>query len=86
MNVPQFNYSKVIDDNGMYTPQWQTLLTQLITELTKNFGTEGIITPGLPSSEILLLNNMVNGTMIYDQTNNLQKILINGVLKTIQTS
>lgn len=86
MNVPNFVQDKLVDSNGNLSDSWQLVITQLLTELQKNFSNEGLVSPSQSATNIANLSNSTNGTLVYDETNHAMKVNINGVFKTITVS
>ena len=85
MNVPNFIYERVVDEKGYFTAAWQKWFNQLINEMNANIGQEGLVMPSLTTTQIALLTSAQNGTMVYDATAQVPKIVVNGVFKTIAT-
>lgn len=83
MNIPNFLNEKIVDKEGYLTAPWQNMLIQLITELQKNAGNEGLVMPSQTAANIALLTNSSNGTLVYDSTNNIPKVNVNGTFKSI---
>jgi len=70
-------------------PSWHNFFTQWNIEMQNNASNEGIVMPSQTATNIALLdptNPNKFGATLYDRTNNLAKININGVFKTITTS
>lgn len=82
MQIPAFEAVKFVDEKGMLTPAAEQMLKLLFQQLTLNVGTEGFTVSSQPASNIALLTNSANGTIIYDSTNNQFKGLVAGVFKT----
>lgn len=85
MNIPPFINSKFVEKDGTLSSYGKYMMQQLITQLQTNAGTEGIVTPAQPATNIALLNSSQNGTLIYDSTNDLLKANIAGTFQTIVT-
>lgn len=85
MKIPNFINNKFVDENGMLTETWRMILNILFDQMQKNVSEEGFVIPSMTEENIALLINSVNGTLIYDKTNNLLKIKENGIFKTIST-
>jgi hypothetical protein len=86
MNLPFQVSRKIADSDGNITPEWQIIFDQLFSQLNINFSNEGLVVPNQIASNINLLINSSNFTLIGDSTNNLLKVNLNGVFKTITTS
>lgn len=86
MNVPNYQNTQAVDKNGYFSSPWQMLLNQLLTQMQIALSDEGFVVPSQPASEITKLTNSSNGTLIYDSTNNLLKVNINGTFKTVTTA
>lgn len=97
MNIPNYVNSRVVDENGNFTPEWGNIMMQLLTELQLNAGSEGLKSSPLTSAQITDLITIAgvgpdeaavsNSSMVFDTTlNNNQslKIIINGTLYTVQ--
>jgi hypothetical protein len=67
MNIPNLPpVSKTIDENGYRTPVEQVFMQQLITELQKGAGTEGLVAPtqlneAAPNNFVTQIQNHQNG-------------------------
>lgn len=71
----------------MMHPAWHDFLSQLTIELQNNASNQGIVIPQQSQDNIVnFLNPQKFGAMVYDSTNNLAKININGVYRTITTT
>lgn len=79
--IPNFDNIKVVDEQGLYTSEWKSITTTLFASL------RGAITIQDSAANIANydMTKIQNGKIVYDTTNNVAKICINGVLKTIQT-
>jgi hypothetical protein len=86
MAIPAFENIKIVDENGMLTPEWRNILQSLFDVLQLRFSDEGLVMPSQTTANIAKLLNSSNGAMVYDSTSNLAKININGSWKTITTS
>ena len=93
MNIPNYVNSKVVDEQGNYTPEWGNIMMQLLSELQLNAGTEGLKASPLSTTQISDLITIAgvsadnaavsNASMVFDTTLNdisSQRIIINGVL------
>ena len=85
MAIPAFENIRVVDEKGMLTPEWRNILQSLFDALQTSVSNEGLVMPSLTADKILLLTKSANGSMVYDTTNKLAKININGAWKTIST-
>lgn len=67
-------------------PVWKNFFDQLIFALQTNFSNQGVVVPQQPATNITapIINNA--GQVVYDNTNHLLKVNLNGVIKTITTS
>lgn len=87
MEIPSYLEAQVIDENGRFTPVWQRIMQQLLQELQINLSDEGIVMPSQSAANITVLTTAaVNGTLVYDSTNDLPKVNVAGVFKTILTA
>jgi hypothetical protein len=88
MNIQEFVSSKIVDENGYLTQEAQIIFNQLFTQLQINFSDEGLVVPPQSAENIaqLELADAENGTLLYDETNDLMKVNIAGVFKTVLTS
>jgi len=86
MAIPVLENIKMTDERGYLTPEWRNILQALFDMLQVNFSEEGLIMPSQTADDITTIAPITNGTMIYDSTNKLAKIVIDGALKTITTS
>ncbi len=84
MNIPNFINSRVIDENGYFTPEWRNLMTQMLTEQQINLGNEGYKIPQQPTTNINNLTDVDKSTasIVYDSTTNTFKGNEAGVWKT----
>jgi len=86
MTIPCLDNIQVIDlKTGKFTPEWLKIMTELFQQLQLTMSNEGLVAPSLSDSNISKLTRSLNNTFIYDSTNNLAKVCINGSFKTIQT-
>jgi hypothetical protein len=83
MAIPVFDNIKFIDENGLLTPEWRAILQDLFQTLQARFSDEGLVMPSQSVTNISQLNNSDDGALVYDSTNNVAKIRINGVWQTI---
>lgn len=92
MKIPTFMHTRIVDDNGIMTPMWKMLFIQLFDQMQLNLSDEGFVVPSLDHVDIVKLEKpfelggSVDGTLIYDRTNNLLKVKQNGDFKNINTS
>lgn len=84
MNIQSFDFSgtKLIDEKGYATAEFSQYMDNLIQTLIMGAGQEGLVSPSQAVGNIALLTNSLNGTMVYDSTNNLFKGNVNGTFKT----
>ena len=87
MKIPSFENIKFVDENGMLTPEWRTILWQLFEGLQNNFSNEGLVPPSQTAANIALLNPTVSlpGTIVYDTTDNVLKADIANTWQTLET-
>ena len=87
MAIPVFDNIQVVDDKGLLTPEWRSILQDLFQVLQTRFSDEGLVMPSqtLDNIKLLVSPPTQNGTMIYDVTDDLAKINIAGVWQTIGT-
>ncbi len=80
MDIPSYIPMKVVDENGYFTPEWQNLINQLITQLQLNLGNEGYVLPQLSTTQISELTdvNKSKGALVYDNVTNQVKANLNG--------
>jgi hypothetical protein len=82
MKIPNFIYEKALDENGYWTKPWQSLWEQLFLNMQNDLSDEGFVMPSQNDTNILLLTQMRNGTIIYDSTNDEFKGKVGGIVKT----
>jgi hypothetical protein len=82
MLVPSFPVEKVIDDKGYLTPAWRTFFEQLLQNMNQSLSNEGIVIPPQTASNIALLTQSMNGTIIYNSDANSFQGKLGGVFKT----
>lgn len=84
MNIPSFVNTRIVDENGILTPEWANIFNQIITELQLNLSNEGYVLPQLATTDIAKLTGTQSiGSMVYDSTTPAMKVNINGVWKTV---
>lgn len=86
MTIPVFDNIRVIDENGIFTPEWRAIIQDLFQTLQSRFSAEGLVMPSQSVTNINLLNNSDNGALVYDSTDNLPKIRVNGVWENLNFS
>ena len=86
MTVPVFDNLRFVNEDGLLTPEWRTILQNLFQSLQDRFSAEGLVMPSQSFDNISLLNDSADGALVYDATNNLAKIRINGVWEVINFS
>jgi len=86
MKIPVFDNIKFVDKEGYLTPGWSNILQELFQSLQADFSDEGLVIPSQTAADIAKLTDAPNWTVIGDTTNNLLKIKINGVWKSINTT
>jgi len=85
-NWPNFLNSKPVNEKGEWSPEWQNLLQQFFSFAQNNLSNEGHVMPAQSNANITLLgakDNVPNGTVWHDETNNVLKVKLNNVIKTI---
>lgn len=86
MNIPNFIDAPLVDKDGVLTDTWKQIFSVLFSQLQTNLSNEGFKIPAQSASNISILNNdKSNGALVYDSTNHLLKINLNGTFKTIAT-
>jgi hypothetical protein len=86
MTIPVFDNIRVVDENGIFTPEWRAIIQDLFQTLQTRFSAEGLVMPSQSVININQLNNSDNGALVYDETDNLPKIRVNGIWETISFS
>lgn len=86
MNIPTFVTKKIADENGNLTSEWQLIFDQLFSQIGVNLSNEGLVVPSQSSSNISLLTKSLPFTLVGDSTNNVLKVNLNGIFKTVTTS
>jgi hypothetical protein len=86
MTIPVFDNIRVVDENGIFTPEWRAILQNLFQTLQDRFSNEGLVMPSQSVTNINLLNNSDDGALVYDETTNLPKIRVNGVWEILNFS
>lgn len=94
MNIPNFQFSELVDDKKFMTNPWQIAFQQLLTELQKSLSNDGFIVPTkATTAEITKLQNYFNaqdnpsvyyGNLLYDGQTNQLKVNIAGTFKVVQ--
>jgi hypothetical protein len=90
MLVPTYEDGKVIEtedgpNKGYWTSAYRNLILNLLQEMQRTLSEEGFVPPSLTAADIALITQPANCQIVYDDTNNLPKICVNGVFKTIAT-
>lgn len=76
----------ITSDGKSLDNQWMEFHSSNNTELTHYFNSKGYLLPDLPESKINELDPTDNNfRIVVDNTNNVLKVILNGVVKTIQT-
>lgn len=78
MNIPTYEFNKVVNEDGEFTDGYRQMFSQLLEESQQNLSNNGFVIPPQPTAVINDLTAMPNGTMIYDSDTNEAKIKING--------
>ena len=86
MLIPAFDNVKFVDENGFLTPEWRSILEQLFQAMQANLSNEGLVMPSQPIANINSLTKSANGTFIYDETDDLPKVLVAGVWEDLNFS
>ncbi len=86
MNIPTFQNIRWVDSEGYLTPEARQTLEQLFTEMQNNLSEQGLVPPSQTADTIAALTQASPFTIIGDSTNDLPKIKVGGVFKTILTS
>lgn len=84
--IPQVVQTSIVDKNFMMTPAMKLWMTQLVTYFQQNLSNTGYLLPQLTTSEINSLNNVTNGTMVYDVTLDIPKMKRASGWETITTT
>lgn len=66
-NVPE---GKVLNDDGTLSGEFMSFIIQLMLYMQTNLSNEGLVAPALSSSQINLLTNALDGTIVYNSTTN----------------
>lgn len=74
------------DGKFYFTPEMQGMFSQLFSTLAQNLGQEGLVPPPQTAANIALLTNSQPFTLVGDSTNDLLKVRLGGIFKTIQTA
>lgn len=86
MKIPTYVQDKLVElegkDAGYITKQWSNLVSQLLQVMQQSLSDEGFQIPNQPTTNIVQLTNMSNGTIIYDSTTDQFKGMVGGTLKT----
>lgn len=78
--------SVITSDGKSLDNQWMEFHSSNNTELTHYFSSKGYLLPDLSEDDINDLNTTENNfRIVVDNTNNVLKVILNGVVKTIQT-
>lgn len=86
INIPSFVGTQVVTKDGYFTPVWANIMSQLIEQLQLNYSAEGLTVPDQTASNITLLNTTESANkFLVDSDNDLLKINLGGVFKTIPT-
>jgi hypothetical protein len=84
MLIPNFINEKPVDENGNWSPEWQNIMVQIITQMQTSLSNEGFNMPQLPTTDIAKLTGAQSiGAIVYDNTLNELKANINGTWKTV---
>ena len=88
MNVPNLPPDKtLVDATGKITDTWYTFFSQLIVLMQQNLSDQGIKLPQQTAETITSLNTAQStGALLYDSTNDLLKVNIDGTFRTVTTS
>lgn len=87
MIIESFIDTQVITKDGYWTPVWKKIIQTLLQEMQINLSDEGLGIPTQSASDIAIIESGNNRpSFLYDSTNDLGKIKIAGVFKTILTA
>jgi hypothetical protein len=86
MKIPAFQHVRWTDKEGYLTPEARLIMEQLFTEMQNNLSEQGFVPPSQTADTIAALTEAAPFTIIGDATNDLPKIKVGGVFKTILTS
>lgn len=84
MNIPNFSFSKIVNEDGYPTDEFAQFLIQMSTQLQINLSNEGYKLPQLPTTSINILGSTLEtvaqteGSILYDQTTKQFKVYLNG--------
>lgn len=93
MNIPNYENTPFVNEDGYLTDQWSLILQQLITLLQQNLSDQGYQVPQQPTTTINTLITQFNaaplpsqyfGDIIYDSTTDELKVNIAGTFKVVQ--
>lgn len=84
MKVPNIINEKFVDENGVLTSAWKTVLSTLITQMQIHLSDEGFIVPHQPTATINELNvPKKTAAILYDTDTKQLKVNIDGTFKTV---
>jgi hypothetical protein len=82
MKVPNIINEKFVDEDGVLTNSWRTVLSTLITQMQIHLSDEGFVLPTQPTANInQLAIPQKNGALLIDSDTDEVKININGTMK-----
>jgi hypothetical protein len=93
MNIQNWFNTKMVDENGYLTPEYQVFFQDLITQLQQNLSNQGFQLPQQPTAKINYISsvfaaspnpNVYYGNIIYDTTTDQAKLNVAGTYKVIQ--
>lgn len=76
MKIPTFLKTKIVDENGYFTPQAHQMFDVLFQQMQRSLSDSGFEIPGLNTSDINYVanndtaNSKPNGTVWYDSQTN----------------
>jgi len=86
VNIPKFINEPPVQKDGTWHPAWQQFFNQLVTQMQSNLSDEGYKLPQQTPANITTLQTPAStGAVLYDSTNHVMKVNINGTWKTVQT-
>lgn len=85
MMIPNYLNSKMVDEKGYLTAEWQNFFQQLISQLQGNLSDEGYKLPQQSTTIVDRLDTAAStGAILYDSTTDEAKVNIAGTFKVIQ--
>lgn len=93
MILPNFENTKLVDEKGYLTAEWQMILQAFFQTLQKNLSNEGFLIPQQSTATISSLQTQFNasttptvyyGDLLYDSTTDEFKVNIAGTFRVVQ--